>query len=39
MVAFSLSKLDRLRVMLVDNSPMMRDLVQGVLDLSASSSS
>jgi two-component system chemotaxis response regulator CheY len=32
MVAFSLSKLDRLRVMLVDNSPMMRDLVQGVLE-------
>jgi two-component system, chemotaxis family, chemotaxis protein CheY len=32
MVAFSLSKLDRLRVMLVDNSPMMREMVQGVLE-------
>ncbi|HVA12157.1 MAG TPA: response regulator [Stellaceae bacterium] len=32
MAAFSLSKLDRLRVMIVDNSPMMRDLVQGVLE-------
>jgi CheY-like chemotaxis protein len=32
MVAFSLSKLERLRVMLVDNSPMMRELVQGVLE-------
>lgn len=32
MAAFSLSKLERLRVMLVDNSPMMRELVQGVLE-------
>jgi CheY-like chemotaxis protein len=32
MPAFSLSKLERLRVMLVDNSPMMRELVQGVLE-------
>lgn len=32
MVAFSLSKLERLRVMLVDNAPMMRELVQGVLE-------
>ena len=32
MPAFSLSKLERLRVMLVDNSPMMRELVQSVLE-------
>jgi CheY-like chemotaxis protein len=32
MASFSLTKLDRLRVMLIDNSPMMRDLVQGVLE-------
>src|SRR6202789_1539023 len=32
MTAFSFTKLDRLRVMLIDNSPMMRDLVQGVLE-------
>jgi CheY-like chemotaxis protein len=31
MPAFSLAKLERLRVMLVDNSPMMRELVQSVL--------
>jgi two-component system chemotaxis response regulator CheY len=33
MADFSLTKLDRLRVMLIDNSPMMRDLVQGVLEM------
>lgn len=32
MAAFSLSQLERLRVLLVDNSPLMRDLVQGVLE-------
>lgn len=32
MAAFSLSKLERLRVMIVDNSPLMRELVQGVLE-------
>jgi len=32
MPAFSLSKLERLRVMIVDNSPMMRELVQSVLE-------
>ncbi|HEY3919721.1 MAG TPA: response regulator [Stellaceae bacterium] len=32
MAAFSLSKLERLRVMIVDNSPMMRELVHGVLE-------
>jgi len=32
MVAFSSSKLERLRVMLVDDSPMMRELVQSVLE-------
>lgn len=31
MPVFSLSQLDRLRVMIIDNSPMMRDLVQSVL--------
>lgn len=32
MPAFSLAKLERLRVMLVDNSPLMRELVQTVLE-------
>jgi CheY-like chemotaxis protein len=32
MLSFSSSKLERLRVMIVDNSAMMRDLVQGVLE-------
>jgi two-component system, chemotaxis family, chemotaxis protein CheY len=32
MPAFSLARLERLRVLLVDNTPMMRELVQGVLE-------
>jgi CheY-like chemotaxis protein len=32
MADFSLDKLDRLRILLIDNSPMMRDLVRGVLE-------